>query len=281
MNITNSTDETTFSDFDGTGGNTFSKSPKGLDVHEAYNLAVRNVLGKEALDIYIGTGGLQNRTPVQVVRQLLGDNTKSQSYIACVEKAKRYYEEHYAMLENLVPKDKGGIIDFEKDVEGSITELLVRSKLSYLMNEVGGQLPNKGVWPELFPGFGEFITIYPCGIISSGHELFVRKTFEVHNLECPSVIISDDTLRGLSHLSFEQRSKPHPKLMELALAEAGVTKARAYIGDDPVKDGQLAENSGIPFWWFMSDLAPKVYKSLPKDTLVFTNWYSLIDTLRK
>jgi len=127
-----------YTDFDGTCANTFSSSPNGIDVHKAYSFAVRDVLGQEALASYISLGGLHNRTPVQVVRELLriGDRKKF------TETAMRYFEGNQTYVEELVPISMGIPINFDVDLEGSVTELLVRSKLSYLMNEVGGRLSN-------------------------------------------------------------------------------------------------------------------------------------------
>jgi len=95
------------------------------------------------------------------------------------------------------------------------------------------------------------------------------------------VIISDDFVRGRSDLSVEDRSKPSGMLMKIALENSGDTTAEVYIGDDPVKDGKLAENYGVLFWWFISDIETPRAQVLPKDTLAFTNWHMLIKKINK
>jgi hypothetical protein len=47
--------------FDGTVAETFERSPNGIGVHEAYNLAVEGLFGAKALKRYMASGGLRNR----------------------------------------------------------------------------------------------------------------------------------------------------------------------------------------------------------------------------
>lgn len=65
-------------DFDGTVANTFSAPSSGIGVCEAYMYAVEETFGLAALEKYVAEGGLRNRAPVEVVRQLAPDATKTE-----------------------------------------------------------------------------------------------------------------------------------------------------------------------------------------------------------
>lgn len=268
-----------FTDFDNTISDTFSESPHKINVERAYSLSVLALFGSEASTRFIQNGGLANRTPWQVVQGLWNTESRSANNPSrMLFSARKYFEKNSETLNGLVPSGKGVSIDFTRNQIGSMTELLVRLKLSYLLAEVGGKLQNGKRWPEFFPGFERFAEQMDYGIISSGHEIFVQKAFEVHGIECPSVIVTDDDMRGKTHLSVEQKSKPSVEIINLALSVAKVEKAELYIGDDPSKDGKLAENAGIPYYWFMPELIPsKVYGYLPPHTFVFSSWNTLMD----
>ena len=208
-------------DFDGTVAETFKPSPSGLGVKEAYENSVECIFGPSALDYYKRTGGLQNRAPREVVDSLFNAGF----WVGCGQ--------------------------------DEATEQLVNRKIDCLLKHAFGQPLSDGTpWPRLTLGFASYwqwtsarmdtFTV----ILSSGHEVCIRKTFEMHNLPQPDLIVTDDEFRRLP----EPLCKPDPRLWQYMLAKVDVSFRRTvYIGDDHVKDGELAKNAGVPFLHF----APK------------------------
>ncbi len=207
-------------DFDLTVANTFEPSPTGIGVKEAYEHAVESVLGRVAVESYRESGGLRNRAPREVVEELQRKGFKKQ-------------------------RDTGQMADE-----------LVKAKIECLINEIGKPLPDGSLWPRLTNGFDDFwkrLTSMDMdevpftGVLSSGHYDFIFETFRVHGLEMPGITVTDDELRVLP----EPLCKPDGRLWTYMLSVANVSLAQAvYIGDDPVKDGTLARNAGIPFLHF-------------------------------
>lgn len=217
-------------DFDNTVALSFKDSPNGMNVNVASRNAVRDVFGDEGSSVYENIGGLQGREPGELVGLIL-DGT-----------------------------GQGG---FSLEVA---TEQYVVSKLSYLDEEIGPD------WPRLTPGAKEFFQSVAYGdipvdiaIVSSGHDSFISRVFEVNGI-APQILVTSDILR---RRGVEGKHKPHPyqlaeahrqwmrrrlngELMSLGISngfkERGQLKANmAYVGDDPIKDGQMAEQSRIPF----------------------------------
>lgn len=204
-------------DFDGTVADTLKPSPSGLGVVGAYELAILKLFGEKACRAYKQAGGLQNRSPREVVVELQqagfegGSNTTA------------------------------------------LTDALVGLKIDCLTNEIGKPLEGGDLWPRLTTGFASSWrqvrtnTSTFTAILSSGHQAFIRRTFEVHGLECPDFMVTDDELRALP----KPLSKPDAGLWRYLLRESQVSFSNAlYIGDDRVKDGGLARNSGVPFLLF-------------------------------
>ncbi len=202
-------------DFDGTVVRTFEPSPQGIGVHQAYQHAVTNLLGRDACAHYLAEGGLRNRAPREVVQRLL--------------------EVGY-----------GNGCDL-----GEATEHLVEHKVTCLLTKAFGQPLEDGTpWPRLTQGFAVFWQkIKPhsdvfTAILSSGHEECIVKTFCMHNLMPPDLIVTDDEFRRLE----KPICKPDPELWQYMLRKADVAfQSATYFGDDPIKDGGLARNVGVPF----------------------------------
>lgn len=252
------------SDSDGTICNPFELSPKGIGIEKAYKLAVKDIFGQQGLNIYNKNGGLNNRSPTQVITSLIelgGKKLLDKSYKSLMD-----YPNH---LDGLIPIGKGVPLEWKSDDPVPVlTELMVRYKLSYFINEIGSILPDGSIWPKLYPGFSLFFNNLKnnknseFGIISSGHEIFIKKVFEVHKLEPPKIIITDDDTRGLTHLPAPQRSKPSKILISMAIdqfmQQNQISKIdthffknhTVYTGDDIYKDGMLAINYGIQFLLF-------------------------------
>jgi hypothetical protein len=214
-------------DFDGTIARTFEPSPGLVDVISAYNYAVGEVFGTQALRRYLNSGGLHNRAPSEVVRQLSEES------------------------------DEAAVND--------LTSRLVEAKLAVLLKEIGERDASGNVWPALTDGFLQLQSwIAETGntdqiIISSGHHGFIAKTLEVHGLPEPNVgIIAEEYLRNFYHdHPAHELVKPSPLLFEIALerwanywgCQTGEDdkKRVIYAGDDPVKDGGLAFLSHVGY----------------------------------
>lgn len=205
-------------DFDATVAETFEPSPNGFGVTEAYEFAVRSVFGQPALYTYVQNNGLKNRSPREVV-------------IALQEEG---FLEHCSTSE--------------------LTEKLVNFKISCLTSEIGKPLADGMLWPRLTNGFGQFWHHLRSdkgiltAILSSGHRAFIEKVFEVHKLQLPHTMVTDDELRVLPEPLF----KPDARLWGYLLAEVCVHRFpnAVYVGDDQIKDGGLAHNANVPFLHF-------------------------------
>ena len=230
-------------DFDGTVANTFEPSPSGLGVEGAYEYAVSHLFGTLALEGYKRDGGLQNRSPGEVVEALR----------------------------------RAG---FGKDYDtASITDELVRLKIDCLIGGIGQPLHDGVLWPRLTRGFADFwrcmsadATVFTV-ILSSGHRAFITKTFEVNGLPLPNLMVTDDELRALP----QPLHKPNPQLWHYMLETANATFGSAvYVGDDQVKDGELARNVGVPFFHFTGTKAP-----LHRQVGTFDDWRDLLRQLSR
>ncbi|MEO7363954.1 MAG: hypothetical protein ABIV43_00390, partial [Candidatus Saccharimonadales bacterium] len=91
---------------------------------------------------------------------------------------------------------------------------------------------------------------------------FINKTFSVHGLEQPRLMLAEETVRGLElNVPAEELVKPSPLLMKLGAimwrASYGDNRSTdmtydekqrtIYVGDDPSKDGEFAAQSGVRF----------------------------------
>ena len=224
-------------DFDGTVACTFQKSPAGIGVHETYEQAVEELFGLPSLEAYLKNGGLQNQSPSEVVRGIASDADASE-------------------LEQL-------------------TARFVDTKLAISLGQIGTRFPDGSVWPRPTPGYLELCEKIQAAreggrmiddlIISAGHEPFIKKTYETWGIDLPTHIVAEDTLRrlikkGVLGASIEQLNKPSPILMDIALNTwkrgydiddtievPGERDRIVYAGDDPKRDGKLAETSGVAF----------------------------------
>lgn len=161
-------------DFDGTIANTFEPSPRGIDVSTAYQLAIRNIFGQIGLRIYEDhLGGLKNRAPRELVLEIL-----------------RVAEEKsvpFLLREDTI-----------SDPVGILTRRLVYKKLAFLLGEISLQ------WPHLYEGAEEFFRAVEnqelpveVAIVSSGHDEFIQKVFEVNGLVPPRNLVTSDLIESL------------------------------------------------------------------------------------
>ena len=278
-------------DFDDCIAKTLSPSPNGIGVKEAYGLALQQIFGTELVgqDPLAEIGGLQNRAPMEVVTAILGLNGTKDLMMAA---AQQFFQEQAHELGNYVPENKGVPLKWNSNPVMVIAEMLVRVKISILLQEIGP------AWPRPCPGFLEFYQQLPelkkpCDliIVSSGHDLFIEKTFKTWGCKQHPTKLTDDDLRYL----YQDRpgpTKPDACLIHLALknwllaqgiAEPPMLKAfpalarkkAIYIGDDLKKDGGLAQNAGLPFYWFN----PNNAQGHVWNDHVIGNWEQLISRL--
>jgi len=210
-------------DFDGTIADTFTPSPNGFGVHEAYEYAIEQIFGKNGLSAYRELGGLQNMAPSEVVNNLFDTGNSSK----LISKAYAYFVKNRQILKNLVPEGKGYPMEWSGKIhdpgwnpEYMLTEILVRTKMSLMMGDVGKQLKSGKTWPQPCLGINKFFQILTeinkenkihleLAILSSGHDLFIMDTFKSWGIDCPKIMVTDDDMRRLSlFVKLRDRIKP-------------------------------------------------------------------------
>lgn len=242
-------------DFDGTLAATFENSRNGMNVNIASDHAVLDVFGDGGHKVYQEIGGLKNREPgelVRIIQQGIGQE-----------------------IQNISAKD--------------LTEQYVEAKLSYLVPEITPE------WPQLYPGVKEFFQASAdgrlpvnIGVVSSGHDGFIKRVFEVNDIPPPDILVTSDILQLRKTLNRE-RYKPHTYQFAEAHYQwkklstndgenyTGRTQGKpniAYIGDDPVKDGGLAEQARVAFI-FVPFTKPGFEPRAEKGQLLATDFFML------
>lgn len=209
-------------DFDGCLAATFIDSPNGVNVSKASRLAINQIFGEEGDKAYVAIGGLQNRDPEELVRLIL-------------EK-----------IDN--PMKSGSVKE--------LVETFVTKKLSHLLPEITPE------WPLLYPGVREFMQTVEDGqlpittaVVSSGHDDFINRVFDVNGLPPPRILVTSDIIRS-KETPHREKYKPYPYQLAISHYQwkkqafavdknyAGRDQGKShmiYIGDDPIKDGGLAE----------------------------------------
>lgn len=235
-------------DFDGAYALTQEAAPNGMNVERAYEFAIERLFGSEALDRYVESGGLYSRAPGEIVVQL-------------------------------APELEGQALRAR-------TEDLIHIKLSVLENQIGKRFNDDtgDFWPRIAPGFKpvwEQISVasgISTAVISSGHSGFIRRFHEVHGIEQPDIMVTDDDMRPLSRTHpVEQIVKPSPLILQKAyldwlwLRGFGMSNLKSdtkgyenviYVGDDAVKDGRLAENFHVDFILIDRDNYPASWRKV-------------------
>lgn len=245
------------SDFDGTLNFTDESGPNIADVNDGYKIALEKVLGAAAVTRFTVQGGHQSRTVAEIVKaaqpDLVGDELTEK------------------------------------------TTAVREAKLDVLLSQIGNPLPNGGVWPRLMPGARpawEGISrlsqrrSITTAVISAGHTEFIRKTFALHGLEEPHVLITDEVINGLGlgDIPNDYRTKPAPLPLALAstvwLAQLGAkhhddkvlenaTERIIYIGDSREKDGGMAANFGVAFRHLTPETSAEAWQTV-------INWAGLV-----
>jgi hypothetical protein len=225
-------------DYDGTTNNTSEEAPGIKTVNDGYKEGLDAAFGPGAADIFESQGGHDHRTPPQIVEDVAR-----------------------ALKLGLEPKH---II--------SKSQQVVEVKQGVLYDQIGTSLPDGALWPRTTDGFKEYWEIIyaarengsyiDTGIISSGHTVFIQKSFEVHNLAPPDIMITEEVINEflLNSIPSEHRGKPAPlplSILKIAWAasygkmihEEGLSQSMnpriLIIGDSVRADGGLAKNVGV------------------------------------
>ena len=257
-------------DFDKTIARTFEPSPKGIGVNEAYELALQKLFGPKGL--MQSVGGLRNRAPTELVQDILDVHP------SLLARGMLTYEREYERLKSLMPRGKGiPLVPLRVgDVVELIGEVLVRLKLEILLNEIGS------TWPRPYEGVLEFMDDLhqrdkATAIISSGHDPFIRRCFDVWGAACPRILLTDDDLRPRPD-PIVKKTKPSRVLIDYVIMMAFMSgrtitsKDIVYFGDDIDKDGGLAANADVPFGHFCPE-ATEPHPRLGKDAFWLRSWH--------
>lgn len=253
-------------DFDGTIAKTFAKAPSGIGVNEAYDIVIRQIFGNRVFQFYTDhLKGHQNRSPSELVTLLLR---------------------------------KDGIETPDPEEVMHISEHLVQEKLALMLDQIGQASIEGTVWPQPtnnFLYFWHWLTQesnlpLKTAIISSGHEAFIRKTFNAWGVKQPDYLVTEDDIRQRKYpKELTRRVKPGPFpfayvhrqwLNDNTITESGhstiIDSARyfreriLYIGDDSAKDGGLARLSSVPFGHFKENEALQL--SPADNQFTFGDW---------
>lgn len=224
------------SDFDGTKFLTSESGEGILTVSEAYAEGIRDLLGAPAVAQFLDQGGHQHRTPAEIVADLCPDMAIS-------------------------------------EIE-SQARLLTAAKIAILTEQIGKPLSDGVLWPRPTDGFvsmwenlgwsDQRDTSVTTADLSAGHIPFIKRTYDVHGLQHPDFVVTDDFLvdeLDLGDVPLEDRAKPSPLLLEVAnalwMAQLGASATATnerlqrantiYVGDSLEKDGGMAEKYGATF----------------------------------
>jgi hypothetical protein len=191
-------------DFDGTTNDTGEEAPGIKTVNDGYKEGLDVAFGPEAADVFEAQGGHNHRTPPQIVEDIT-----------------------VVLRLGLVPAD---ILSKSKQV--------VDVKQGILFDQIGAPLPDGALWPRTTEGFREYWeAIYVArehgrlvdtAILSSGHTPFIEKSFDVHGLPQPDMMITEEVIN------------------EKGLSESMNSKI-LLVGDSSRADGGLATNVGVHF----------------------------------
>lgn len=289
-----------FFDFDGTAGDTFKPNRNGIGVNEAYKMACDKIFGTDFAH-FERAGGLQNRGPVEFVSAILENGERDK----LIERAHVYLQKHKGELDGYVPAGKGASLVWDGDPLSVISELLVRVKLKLLTAQIGGASRDDN-WPKPCPGFVEFwrgilafnevspIVKFVPGIVSSGHDLFIRECFKMWGLPEPALMVTDDTMRSpvCAHLPLAERIKPRVGPVRI-LCEQWLKEQKRnighedplsciagrgfYAGDSLATDGDLAKNLDLCFLWFNPE--GKETGSFAGQVVKVSDWREIIGLL--
>lgn len=259
------------SDVDNTQMLSFERSPHGIGVEEAYRAAISVIYGQAAINHYNTNGGHNNRTPAEIATNLVPFVKSGEVFqqVTLLSELDYPVEDIVQQLGLILPSKKSICADDLSPQEIAATaQLLTDLKLQKLISQVGLALPDGGYWPRAVPGFLDFIELVKnspdpidTAVISAGHTEFIDRVYDLWGIERPDVYVTTETISQLGldqHFMPSELAKPAPILMTIAkhlwAQKYGLpdtipvnNEHILYVGDDPIKDGGLASNSGVDF----------------------------------
>jgi phosphoglycolate phosphatase-like HAD superfamily hydrolase len=160
----------------------------------------------------------------------------------------------------------------------TIVEIFVRLKISILDQQITTD------WPKPMPHFMDLRLALKArgkgfGLLTAGHELFIRSAFAAQDCEPPNML-TDDDIRGTRWAGTQ---KPNPLLLELFLEKFHPTirpqkEQILFLGDDIVRDGELARNAGVAFGLYSPYRIPAPHELWP-GAFTFAHYRDLIHAL--
>ena len=178
------------SDFDQTLADTGQTSTAISGVEEACGIAMAEIFG-EAGAFWFARVGLQNRAPAELVQAALKELPSS-----CIETLYQYFKRaRVSIAAELVPEGKGVELMWDRsDLLPIATELFVRAKLGVLYKQISPEWPRPCGDAKMFLQYLARHQISRA-ILSSGHEMFVQKTFDMWGVSTPPMLTDDDLPR--------------------------------------------------------------------------------------
>ncbi len=270
--------------FSQTIAKTHIKNLRNFNIDDAYDNAIQTIFGYEGLQKYLEYGGLQNRSPAEVIISLV-------PYSSIWDNAKLYLD-----INNIsIPKNK--------DIVHTLIKQLIKININSLADNIGALCPQTELWPPLYPNVNMFLSHLSnkqvdFGIISSGHEVFIRKVFEYYGMDQPLFCVTPDDKFELYGMDWKSKTKPSTYLIASAMQkwiaswsddfkqrvqESGqdcmeyACHNAVYIGDDLKLDGYMANNAGIPFLLFYPDDSVQIH--FEGEHRKFSLYSQLIDAL--
>lgn len=231
-------------DFDNTIALTFKAPPSGVGVAEAYEIAVEETFGTSGLKAYLSQGGLQNRAPIEVVRDLVPDADADETIPMLTQLDTIKLEVLVAQITPSWPEPTDGYIQFTK-------------ALGDINSEAPGRITQ--------------------GVVSSGHNPFIERVYEAWGVETPDFILGQEPIAALASAEgIAMPTKPDRQLMLYAynlwrtlrqldpVAEfsQGDKPHMRYVGDDPIKDGKMALDCGIAFHLLEPRRSGSIWRSI-------------------
>lgn len=302
-------------DFDGTMFQTFEPSPSGIGVEENYEKTLKEIFGPDILATYLADGGLDNRNPGEVIRDLLAKHPE------LIQRARAHLDANKDALLQTTPDTAHLLEAWETDPLRAATEVYIRQDLANSLDHIGLLNDDQTFWPRPTNNFIEtWKTIdeinkqnlgfhIDTAILSSGYVDYIDKTLKTWSLQTPDVLVTDDQMRARPHpADIKRRVKPaplglalvHQKWLDLhgldanTLAQgaankdgtvlttrqwAETTRERMFMfGDSVGKDGAMAEKSHIGFAHY--DLSASEF-SFNGEYSSFNNWQDIAKILKK
>jgi phosphoglycolate phosphatase-like HAD superfamily hydrolase len=285
-------------DYDGTMGDTGEPSPNGWNVEKACRAAIQEVLGEKGAAVFDSQGGLKSRAPTEIIEDMIAQDP------SLVSEGRNFFLQNQEMLlqDRSVQQGKGVPLEWRENDQMPgrvIAEMFVRRKLAILLPEICAE------WPKPCKGFLEFWSTlqqlkengihFITGVVTSGHDEFINRTFKEWRMKDPDFMVSEDQIRGIHpHHPHKVQEKPGPLPIFLALAKIAELRHQCtgegviltpfletrmvFAGDSPSKDMVMAQRNGLPAVHFNRD-AEKLTVDPDNRAIRFGDWQHFADFL--